>query len=82
MTQNERICSSPNGKKQIGIRELGQTPLLLALMCLVFDETLRFPLRRVELYKEAEGKGAHYCPHWQHRELSTSNPPEKSLSCR
>lgn len=36
-----------------GIRELGQTPLLLALMCLVFDETLRFPLRRVELYKEA-----------------------------
>ena len=36
-----------------GFRDLGKTPLLLALMCLAFDETLRFPLRRVDLYQEA-----------------------------
>ncbi len=36
-----------------GIRELAQTPLLLALLCLAFDETLSFPMRRVDLYREA-----------------------------
>jgi predicted NACHT family NTPase len=36
-----------------GLRELARTPLLLALLCLAFDETLSFPSRRVDLYKEA-----------------------------
>lgn len=36
-----------------GLRELAQTPLLLALLCLAFDETLTFPIRRVDLYREA-----------------------------
>jgi energy-coupling factor transporter ATP-binding protein EcfA2 len=36
-----------------GFRELARTPLLMALLCLAFDETLTFPPRRVELYKEA-----------------------------
>jgi adenylate kinase len=36
-----------------GLLELGRTPLLLALMCLAYDETMVFPRRRVELYKEA-----------------------------
>ncbi|MCP3019083.1 NACHT domain-containing protein [Cupriavidus basilensis] len=36
-----------------GLRELAQTPLLLALLCLVFDELMHFPKRRVELYEEA-----------------------------
>jgi predicted NACHT family NTPase len=36
-----------------GLRELARTPLLLALLCLAFDETLAFPKRRVELYQEA-----------------------------
>jgi hypothetical protein len=36
-----------------GLRDLATTPLLLALLCLAFDETLKFPLRRVDLYKEA-----------------------------
>ncbi len=35
------------------LRELAQTPLLLTLLCLAFDETLSFPSRRVDLYKEA-----------------------------
>ena len=36
-----------------GLRDLARTPLLLALLCLAFDETLVFPKRRVELYQEA-----------------------------
>jgi predicted NACHT family NTPase len=36
-----------------GLRDLATTPLLLALLCLAFDETLQFPLRRVDLYREA-----------------------------
>jgi predicted NACHT family NTPase len=36
-----------------GFRELAQTPLLLALLCLAFDETLQFAKRRVDLYTEA-----------------------------
>ena len=35
------------------LRELARTPLLLALLCLSFEETLKFPFRRVELYREA-----------------------------
>lgn len=33
--------------------ELGRTPLLLTLLCLAFDETMQFPARQVELYREA-----------------------------
>jgi len=36
-----------------GLRQLARTPLLLALLCLAFDETMTFPSRRVELYREA-----------------------------
>jgi hypothetical protein len=36
-----------------GLRELTRTPLLLAMLCLAFDELLVFPKRRVDLYKEA-----------------------------
>ena len=36
-----------------GLRELARTPLLLTLLCLAFDETMTFPQRRVEIYKEA-----------------------------
>lgn len=36
-----------------GLRELARTPLLLALLCLNFDETMAFPRRRVDLYEEA-----------------------------
>ena len=34
-------------------KELAQTPLLLTLLCLVFDDTQNFPEKRAELYKQA-----------------------------
>ena len=39
--------------KCAGLRDLASTPLLLALLCISFDETREFPLRRGDLYKEA-----------------------------
>lgn len=36
-----------------GIAELARTPLLLALFCLAYEETLTIPRRRIELYEEA-----------------------------
>lgn len=36
-----------------GLRELAQTPILLNLLCLNFDETMYFPSRLVDLYQEA-----------------------------
>ncbi|MGB8699796.1 MAG: NACHT domain-containing protein [Thermosynechococcaceae cyanobacterium] len=34
-------------------KELAQTPLLLTLLCLVFDDSQNFPEKRAELYKQA-----------------------------
>lgn len=42
-----------NQVQQEGLRELGKTPLLLTLLCLAFEETLDFPARQVDLYKDA-----------------------------
>jgi predicted NACHT family NTPase len=39
-------------KQKSGIRELASSPLLLILLCLVFDELGSFPSSRSELYKE------------------------------
>lgn len=39
--------------RSTGLRDLASTPLLLALLCISFDETREFPLRRGDLYKEA-----------------------------
>lgn len=36
-----------------GLRELAQTPLLLALLCIVFEETLEFPKKKIDLYMRA-----------------------------
>lgn len=36
-----------------GLREMGRTPLLLAMLCLHFEETQTFPQRHIELYEEA-----------------------------
>lgn len=48
-----RFLSGWNESQQDGLRDLGRTPLLLTLLCLAFEETLVFPLRQVDLYKEA-----------------------------
>jgi predicted NACHT family NTPase len=36
-----------------GLKELTRTPLLLALLCLAFDQSLFFPPNRTELYRDA-----------------------------
>jgi hypothetical protein len=42
-----------NKEQNRGLRELARTPLLLAMLCLAFDENLHFPIRRVEIYQDA-----------------------------
>lgn len=42
-----------NKPEQHGLQELGRTPLLLTLLCLYFDQTMRFPKRKIELYEES-----------------------------
>lgn len=39
-------------KKNPSIKELATNPLLLTLLCLVFEESSNFPINRYELYKE------------------------------
>lgn len=39
-------------KQDKGIRELATSPILLTLLCLVFEESGNFPANRSELYKE------------------------------
>lgn len=54
--QRERqdlFLSELNMAESEGLRELARVPLLLALLCLGFEETLKLSSRRVELYKEA-----------------------------
>jgi predicted NACHT family NTPase len=36
-----------------GLQDLGQSPLLLSMFCPAYNETLKIPKRRVELYEEA-----------------------------
>lgn len=45
----QEFCKEENK----GLKELGQVPLLLTMLCLAYDATLSFPRRRVELYEEA-----------------------------
>lgn len=49
----KRFMSGWSESQQDGLRDLGKTPLLLTLLCLAFEETLGFPARQVDLYKEA-----------------------------
>jgi NACHT domain len=44
------LLQTPN---HAGTKELAQTPLLLTLLCLVYDDTQDFPEKRAELYKQA-----------------------------
>jgi len=49
----KRFIDELNRAEHRGLLELAQTPLLLTLLCLNFEETLTFPTRRAELYEEA-----------------------------
>ncbi|MCE4557979.1 NACHT domain-containing protein [Roseateles cellulosilyticus] len=48
-----RFLTNWKAPQNSGIRELGRTPLLLAFICLAYEETLQLPHRRVDLYKDA-----------------------------
>ncbi|MFC7298764.1 NACHT domain-containing protein [Herminiimonas aquatilis] len=49
----KRFIAGWKENEQEGLRDLGRTPLLLTLLCLAFEESLVFPARQVDLYKEA-----------------------------
>lgn len=51
-TKKARVCWKELNLNR-SIKELAVTPLLLALLCITFDETMVFPSNRSELYKEA-----------------------------
>jgi len=36
-----------------GLKELAQTPLLLGLLCITYEDNLTFPARRIEIYQDA-----------------------------
>jgi len=42
-----------NRPEHQGLRDLARTPLLLSLLCLGFEDSLRFPHRRVDIYEDA-----------------------------
>jgi hypothetical protein len=42
-----------NGSANVRLHDLANNPLLLTLLCLAFEETLQFPVRRSEIYQEA-----------------------------
>jgi hypothetical protein len=52
-TLRDRFLDEFSKEEHAGLRELGQVPLLLAMVCLAFGETLSFPQRRVEIYEDA-----------------------------
>jgi adenylate kinase family enzyme len=51
--KKDRFLEELEKQEHRGLRELARQPLLLGLLCLNFDETMRFPTRRVSLYNEA-----------------------------
>lgn len=51
--RRELFLSELQTSESKGLRELARVPLLLALLCLGFEETLKLTSRRVELYEEA-----------------------------
>jgi adenylate kinase family enzyme/DNA-binding XRE family transcriptional regulator len=50
LTEWYKAFDDPNNQS---LAELSRTPLLLTLLCLIFDETQAFPLRKAELFEEA-----------------------------
>ena len=51
--KGERFLAELRKSGLRGLRELAQTPLLLTLLCLAFEDTLTFSPRRAEIYEEA-----------------------------
>lgn len=51
--KQQRLLSAWNLPRSAPLRDLGRTPLLLALICLAFDDLGELPDRHVDLYREA-----------------------------
>ncbi len=51
--KRDRFLTKISRTEQRGLQELARVPLLLALLCLSFEEVGDFPERRVEIYEEA-----------------------------
>ncbi|MBI5307156.1 MAG: hypothetical protein HZB37_02160 [Planctomycetes bacterium] len=51
--KGEKFLAEIENTEHRGLKELMQTPLLLALLCIGFEETMAFPSRRAEIYKDA-----------------------------
>lgn len=51
--KRERFLEELDRPAHAGLRDLARTPLLLTLLCLGFEATVRFPERRVDLYEAA-----------------------------
>ena len=53
LPKRELFFKEFNKPEHEGLRELARTPLLLSLLCLGFEDSLRFPHRRADIYEEA-----------------------------
>jgi predicted NACHT family NTPase len=51
--KRERVLADWHADRSRSLRDLGRTPLLLALICLAFDDLGELPERQVDLYREA-----------------------------
>jgi hypothetical protein len=50
--KTNRFLAELGKKEHRNLEELSRTPLLLGLLCLVFDETDQFPAKQVDVYKD------------------------------
>ncbi len=51
--KHEKFITDFNKSENSGLRDLAKSPLLLTLLCLSFNETMKFSHRRSEIYKKA-----------------------------
>ncbi len=69
--------------KHQGLRDLARIPLLLSLLCLGFEQTLQFPQRRVDIYKDAIDALLHKWDAWNRTRRDeiyrTLSPDRKQL---
>jgi hypothetical protein len=52
-TKGDRFRTEFAKPEHRGLRELGHTPLMLTLLCIVFDDLEEFPAKRASFYNEA-----------------------------
>lgn len=53
LPKGEKFLNALNSELHLNLQELSQNPLLLGLLCLVFDKSSSFPANRAEIYRDA-----------------------------